>query len=254
MSDNGRVPIARSVLVVDDDLSAGQVKTWFREDRTRPDGEQFTLYHVCTTEYELRDELAQAQDGLPDLILLDDKLQSAAGVSGERKAIDMVRWITAEFGDRRPRCILTTGSPTPTFCHAFCELGGHHVIDKHRPRDRMRIMWDTLDGETWEFAAESAAKLTIFDTNALILPYMQHPGWKQSAQQELNLTDVTVAQRKSRLAGQLGIPGDSDRSEFVEVAHRRGLVWVPLIYRHLLPADHREHRAERFVPSRPSDD
>ena len=243
------MPRDHPVLVVDDDVTPSQVKQWFRSDTTeRADGERFVLYGICDTEQELQDELSQGSDALPDLVLLDDQLQSTAGLRSDRKALDMVRWIAERFGDGRPRRILTTGSPSPTYCHAFCELGGHHVIDKHRPLERLRIMWATIDGHVWEPDSDGAIGFSVVDTNAVLLPYMEHVGWRKNAARDLGIAEGNVGQRKTRLATALGLPGDADRTEFVEQAHRKGLVWVPLIYRHLLPPDHPEHRRERFVP------
>jgi hypothetical protein len=243
------VSTIRSVLVVDDDVAPSQVKAWFRNDATeRPEGEHFELYLVCETEQELQDELTQAPDALPDLILIDDRIQAAAGMSPERKALDIVTWITRRFGDARPHCVLTTATPAPTFSYAFCELGGHNVIDKHQPHERLRIMWETIDGKLWTPPGGDTAPFSVLDKTGLLLPYMEHPGWKPSALRELGLKEPALAQRKSRLAEDLGISGKSDRSVFVDTANALGIVWVPLIDRHLLPAGHPEHRVQRFVP------
>ena len=151
----------------------------------------------------------------------------------------MVRWIADRFGDGAPRRILTTSGPAPTHCHAFCELGGHHVIDKRHPLDRMRIMWETVAGRRWQLEVEDVAGFSVIEANGALLPYMEHAGWRRSAERDLGISAGTLGARKTRLAVALGIPGDSDRTQFVAAAHRQGLVWVPLIHRHLLAPEHR---------------
>jgi hypothetical protein len=109
-------------------------------------------------------------------------------------------------------------------------------------------MWETLDGELWEHDGDGTASITVEDAIGQLLPYLEHPRWKAAARAELELSDQALAQRKTRLAGELGIPGYADRTEFVDAALAQGILWVPLIYRHLLPPGHPEHRSEPFLP------
>jgi hypothetical protein len=236
-----------TVLVVEDDVGF-----WFRGDDTpRRDGSRLTLFDLCETEQQLHDELDQIAKGgdvLPDLVLLDDRLHDGASGLTRRKAIDMVMWITTRFEDP-PKCVLTTASPDPTFCQAFCELGGDNIIDKHRPHERLDIIWRTLYGERWTHERSDVASLSVLDVNGRLLPYMEHARWRQSAERDLDITPQNLSQRKSRLAKALGVPADADRQDFVDTALAQGVIWVPLVYRHLLPPEHPEHRPQRFAPA-----
>lgn len=243
--------IDHPVLIVEDDTSWQEVKRWFNADPQRPDGERLVFHSLCENDQELYDELIQSEDCLPEVVLLDDVLQNRASLSSERKAFAMVCWIAERFGERRPKCILTTGRLTPNYCYAFCELGGHNVIDKARPHERLPIIWETLQGRLWEpvvTSPEAPVSFSVLDTNGQLLPYLEFPHWSRLAETDLGLTPATVAKRKSRLADLLGMPGSSDRTELVHEANSRGLVWVPLTYRHLLPSAHPEYRSQRFVP------
>ncbi len=244
------------MLVCDDDLARTTFEGWFEADleerrcaqgkaalrRLEVDGQ------VCRTLQELRDALDEAEEAgaLPDLVLIDDRLQRKRGGESERSALRAVRLISSMFGDRRPRCVLHTGSPKPNDVWAFCELGGDNVVDKHRPLERAQILWQTLDGGRWT-PPQPSTHVTLSDANGRLLPYMEEPYWKHNALQDLpDLTDAAANRAKSRLVTALGLMAGAEPREIVAAANDHGLVWVPLVSRHLLPEGHPEHRPTMF--------
>jgi hypothetical protein len=254
----------RRVLVCDDDLRRGVFEEWFAADRaqrlaspTCTDRRWLEVDGpVCRTLSELRDALEESEDAgvLPDLVLIDDRLQPERGGPPVRSALKAVRLITSMLGERRPKCVLHTSELHPNDVWTFCALGGHHAVDKFQPLERMQILWATLDGACWMPTANRRSAIDIDGANGRLLPYMEHSHWKYNARLDLpDLADSDVEkvdnrlfQAKRRLLDALDLPAGAEAREIVDAAHDHGIVWVPLAHRHLLPEAHPEHRATAF--------
>lgn len=261
------MPLGTRVLVCEDDpaLSRAAFEKWFGEDlaqrqqwqggaalrRLEVDGQ------VCRTLRELSNSLDEAQEArsLPDLVLIDDRLQPERGGDPVRSALYAVQLIVSKFGADGPKSVLHTSEPTVNDIWTFCALGGHNVIDKFRPHERARILWETIDGHRWEPPQLLPTDVTIADANGRLLPYMEHSHWKYNARRDLpdlaadpdGNVDNRLDQCKRRLAGAFGLDNKwAEAREILAAAHAHGLVWVPLGARHLLPRDHPEHRPTAF--------
>lgn len=258
--------LGRCVLVCDDDLRQATFEEWFNTDLVQRQQQQQaaalryleTDGQVCRTLAELSLALEEAREAgaLPDLVLIDDRLQPERGGDPVRSALKAVRLITSTFGSRGPKCVLHTSQPDLNDVWTFCALGGHNVVDKFRPTERARILWETLDGHRWK-PPEQRTSVTITDALGRMLPYMELPHWKHNARRDLpGLSEGAAHQAKSRLVNTLGLEKGAESREIVTAANDHGLAWVPLSYRHLLPQDHPEHRPDRFkhrLPPRKSD-
>lgn len=200
---------------------------------------------------------AEEAGGPPDIVLIDDRLQPERGGEPVRSALKAVRLITAMFGDARPKCVLHTSDLKVNDVWTFCTLGGHNAIDKFRPHERMRILWDTLDGRCW--APQPRTAVSIADANGRTLPYMEQAHWKYNARldlAELAGIDVKKAETrldkaKSRLLRAFDLDTGAEAREIVAAANDHGIAWVPLTYRHLLAEDHPEHRPQVFAHRAP---
>lgn len=254
---------ARRILACDDDLTLETFQAWFAADQAERE-----LQHrhqrgalrwfevdeqVCRTLAELNDALEDcvAAASLPNLVLIDDRLPPGVGRETVPSALKAVRLITSMFGDERPKCVLHTSEPKPNAIQTFCALGGHHVIDKFQPQERMRVLWSTLDGAVWS-PPEPKTRIDVTKGNGRLLPYMELPHWKLNLTTEIpEMTRPAVHTATKRLREALGLDSTAEAREIVEAAHRDGIVWIPLAYRHWLPEDHPEHRDEVFRLLRP---
>ncbi len=254
------MPIRR-VLACDDDLTLATFQEWFAADRA----ERERAYRrgalrwwevdkqICRTLAELRDALEESVDagGLPDLVLIDDRLPPGVGGETAPTALKAVRLITSTFGEGRPKCVLHTSAPKLNEITAFCALGGHNVVDKFRPHERMRVLWETHDGGCWS-PPQAKTTMDVTKGNARLLPYMEHPHWMLNLTSEIpEFTPTAIYQATSRLRKALDLDSTAEAREIVDAAHEHGLVWVPLAYRHWLAEDHPEHRANTFQLKRP---
>jgi hypothetical protein len=250
------VDLSRRVLVFDDDLVRTTFEQWFEEDlqeRRRRQGSAALRRlevdgQVCRTLAELRDALEEADEAgaLPDLVLIDDRLQREPRREIVRAALSAVRLVQSMFGNDRPKCVLHSSDLKLNEIRAFCELGGHNAIDKHRRLERTEILWETLDGRRWS-PPPLRTDVSVSDANGRLLPYMELPQWKLNARRDLpGLKDDAANRAKSRLVSAFDLVAGAEPGEIVEAANDHGLTWVPLASRHLLPEGHPEHRETAF--------
>lgn len=248
--------LATRVLVFDDDLKRSIFEEWFEDDlreRRRDQGSAALRRlevdgQICRTLAELAEALEEAVEAgaLPDLVLIDDRVQREPRGEVVRAALNAVRLVRSMLGDRRPKCVLHTSDADLNYVHAFCELGGHNAIDKFRALERASILWETIDGHCWS-PPPLRTDVRVTDANGRLLPYMELRHWKVNALHDLaGLTDTAANRAKSRLVSAFDLMAGAEPGEIVGAANDHGLTWVPLASRHLLPEDHPENREQPF--------
>lgn len=243
-------------MVLDDTTSPHEIELWLADDRERRQAgpgagpAALELYGgtvARTPGMLLRDlEDAFAAGAPPDVVLLDDRIESLVSGRPERTALLTMRQIASAYGEQRPVCVLMTAAAGPTYVYAFRELGGHHYADRSRtwPR-RLETVRAALHGEVWTH--RGSRRVEISAANARPLPYFEAECGSARIQALLGISGGVLNTCRSRLRAVLDVrPGLPDRVLAIEAVDA-GNIWVPLDARHLLPAGHPEHLDEAFV-------
>lgn len=175
----------------------------------------------------------------PNLVLIDNWLggHREAGAASEA-GLELMRAITARFGDRRPRCVLMSGRMSPTLAYAFCRAGGTQAIDAVRDaaawRDRIAIMWKAVDGVAW--TPTPSPPRVFFQADELkLLPYLEAGRGNPEIRAELDWNDDKLSRVRRSIHKKLSAEGLIDgkfnaalTTALADAALKGGAIWEPL--------------------------
>jgi DNA-binding NarL/FixJ family response regulator len=198
--------------------------------------------------------LAEREQRPADVVLIDDHLDSGIPRAPEPKALELMKAIFDRYGDERPVCVLLTAEKPPEFIHTFRELGGHQYADKRWGWEECtKVIWEALRGELWRPKPVRGwqGELDISPRERLLLPYLAADiptsaivvDLNESGRLRRSVVPDRVNEWRSGLAGKLGVNLDGQSVALANAVRDAGHVWVPLSYRHLLPAQHPDHGA-----------